>query len=53
MFLILLASMFVASLALEIFLRRLLICSIFFEVLDFTVFFRTLEVAQEIRSSEF
>jgi hypothetical protein len=46
MFLILLASMFVASLALEIFSKLIFFfCSIFFEVLDFAVFFRALEVA--------
>jgi hypothetical protein len=39
MFLIHLASVFVSSLALEMFLSRFLICSIFLEVLDFVLFF--------------
>jgi uncharacterized membrane protein len=45
MFLTLLASVFVASLALEMFFKLIFICSVFLEVLDFTVFFRALEVA--------
>jgi hypothetical protein len=45
MFLILLVSVFLASLALKMFLSLFLICSTFFEVLDFTVFFWALEVS--------
>jgi hypothetical protein len=37
--------MFVASLTLEMFSKLIFICSIFFEVLDFSIFFRALEVA--------
>jgi hypothetical protein len=39
MFLILPASVFVASLALEMFSKLIFFCSIFFDVLDFTVLF--------------
>jgi hypothetical protein len=53
MFLILPASVFVASLVLEMFSKLIFFCSIFFEVFDLAVFFRALEVAQEIRSSKF
>jgi hypothetical protein len=45
MFLIFPASGFVASLVLEMFSKLIFLCSVFFEVLDFTVFFRALEVA--------
>jgi hypothetical protein len=53
MFLILPTSVFVASLVLGMFSKLIFLCSIFLEVLDVSVFFRALEVAYEIRSSEF